>query len=165
MTEAMISESVEDYLEAIFQINQQQQVSRPKDICKMLNVTAPSVTKALKLLAQLGFVNYAPFGMVTLTPAGEKAAKDVVHRHEGLSSFLVNVLGVDEKRASETACKMEHIIAPDIIERFISYSKFVQNSDLCGPEFFKKFLKFASRKNASTKSTKSKSSKSSRKEQ
>lgn len=121
-----ISDSMEDYLEAIFRIVAEQKVARPKDICLALGVKAPSVTKALHWLSEHGLVNYAPFELITLTEKGQKAARDVVRRHEALREFFVQVLSIDEKRADKAACKMEHSISSDILERLIQYSEFVQ---------------------------------------
>lgn len=112
MTEATLSESLEDYLEAIFHIVHLKQAARPKDIAKRLRVGNSSVTNALKALAARDLVNYAPYDIVTLTRAGEKAAQDVVRRHESLREFFVKVLAADPKLAEAAACRMEHAIPP-----------------------------------------------------
>lgn len=123
-----ISESMEDYLEAIFHIVGDQQVARPKDIGKALGVTGPSVTKALHWLANHGLVNYAPFELITLTDKGMKVAREVVRRHVALRNFFINVLAIDEKQADEVACKMEHSISTVILERLTQYAEFVQTT-------------------------------------
>ena len=122
----IITTSMEDYLEAIFHIIREKNVARSKDICQALNVSAPSVTKALKVLAERKLVNYAPRELITLTDAGRKAAQDVIYRHEALCDFLITVLHIDETEADETACKMEHNVSLDVIKRIILYSEFVQ---------------------------------------
>ncbi len=121
-----LSSSMEDYLEAILHITEQQKVARPKDISKEMGVTAPSVTKALQWLSKHSLVNYVPFGLVTLTKTGERVARRVARRHEVLHDFLVQVLAVDEKSAQEAACKMEHAISGDILERLIKYLEFIE---------------------------------------
>ncbi len=138
MSEA-ISDSMEDYLEAIFHIICDQKVARPKDIGQALGVTGPSVTKALRWLAEHGLVNYAPFELVTLTEEGRKAAEEVVRRHESLRDFFVHVLAVDEKRADEAACRMEHSISADILERLLQYAEFVQVCPRGGSKWIKGF--------------------------
>jgi DtxR family transcriptional regulator, Mn-dependent transcriptional regulator len=138
MAEA-ISDSMEDYLEAIFHIISSQKVARPKDIGQALEVTGPSVTKALRWLSEHGLVNYAPFELVTLTDAGQEKAKEIVRRHEALRDFFVQVLAVDEKRADEVACKMEHSISSDILERLIQYSEFIQVCPRGGSKWIKGF--------------------------
>jgi DtxR family transcriptional regulator, Mn-dependent transcriptional regulator len=138
MNEA-ISSSMEDYLEAIFNIVHEHKVARPKDISQALGVTGPSVTKALRWLSDHGLVNYAPFELITLTDEGRKAAKDVVRRHQALKDFFIQVLTVDAKEADEAACKMEHCISPAILERFIQYAEFVQVCPRGGSKWIKGF--------------------------
>jgi DtxR family Mn-dependent transcriptional regulator len=122
----VLTASLEDYLEVIFQIIADKQAVRPKDIAKRLKVSNPSVTGALRSLAGKELINYAPYDVITLTPAGKKAALDVIRRHEVLHDFLVNVLAIDERAADEAACKMEHSIPKDILERLIQFVEFVE---------------------------------------
>lgn len=125
---AVLTESLEDYLEAIFQIISEKKVVRPKDIAARLRVSGASVTGALRSLAVKELVNYAPYDEITLTSAGRAAAKDVVRRHEVLRDFFVKVLAVEESHADQTACRMEHSIPRDILEKFVRFVEFV---DLC----------------------------------
>ncbi len=122
-----ISASLEDYLEAIHLIEKQQGSVRSKEIREHLQVSGPSVTEALQLLAEKGFVNYTPYEKVTLTEKGKSIAKDVLHRHETLRDFFIEVLGIDPKIADEGACKMEHAASPVIIERVIKYTHYLRN--------------------------------------
>lgn len=127
MTEAMqISASLEDYMEAIYHIVQEKQAAKPKDVAERLKVANSSVTGALKILAEKALINYAPYDIVTLTPAGKTYAADVVRRHEVLRDFLINVLAVDFKAADEAACRMEHATPKPILERLIQFAEFVQ---------------------------------------
>ncbi|MFW6303384.1 MAG: DtxR family transcriptional regulator [Candidatus Sumerlaeota bacterium] len=139
MVQEAISDSMEDYLEAIFHIVGSQKVARPKDIGQALGVTGPSVTKALRWLSEHGLVNYAPFELVTLTDAGQEKAKEIVRRHEALRDFFVQVLAVNEERADEVACQMEHSISSDILERLIQYSEFIQVCPRGGSKWMKGF--------------------------
>jgi DtxR family transcriptional regulator, Mn-dependent transcriptional regulator len=112
-----LSASLEDYLEAIFHIIEDKQAARAKDIVERLGVHNSSVTQALRALAERGLVNYAPYDLVTLTEAGHAAAADVVEKHQALRAFLVEVLGLDNARAEEDACRLEHGISQDVLER------------------------------------------------
>ncbi|NOY68727.1 MAG: DtxR family transcriptional regulator [Deltaproteobacteria bacterium] len=123
---AVLSESLEDYLEAIFHIIAEKQAARAKDISRQLKVAGSSVTGALRSLAKKGLINYAPYDLITLTPAGRKAAKDVVRRHEALRDFFVNVLAVGYAEADEAACRIEHVISKNILERLIQFAEFVE---------------------------------------
>ncbi len=121
-----ISSSSEDYLEAIYLICREQGEARSKDIMQHLNVSGPSVTEALQLLSKKGLVNYYPYEAITLTAEGEEVAVDVLHRHETLRDFFVEVLGIDEKLADDGACKMEHAASREIIDRIVKYTKYLQ---------------------------------------
>jgi len=126
MTSAALSASLEDYLEAIYHIVRDKRAARPKDISAFLAVASSSVTGALKALAERKLVNYAPYDIVTLTPSGEEAARDVVRRHESLREFFVKVLAVDGELAEEAACTMEHNIPPELVDRIIRFVEFIE---------------------------------------
>ncbi|OPY86890.1 MAG: Transcriptional regulator MntR [Syntrophaceae bacterium PtaU1.Bin231] len=123
---AVLTASLEDYLESIFHIIAEKQVARPKDIAGRLEVSYASVTGALRALADRGLINYTPYDVVTLTIKGKSAAEEVVRRHQALRNFFVNVLAVGEKDADDAACKMEHSIPDVILERFIQFARFVE---------------------------------------
>lgn len=125
---AVLTASLEDYLEAIFQIVAEKDAVRPKDIAARLSVSGASVTGALRSLAGKELINYAPYDVITLTTAGRAAARDVVRRHEVLRDFFVKVLAVEESHADQAACRMEHSIPREILERFVRFVEFV---DLC----------------------------------
>ncbi len=121
-----LSASLEDYLEAIFLICRGEGDARSKKIKEHLQVSGPSVTEALQLLAEKGLVNYAPYEGITLTPQGKSIAQDVLHRHETLRDFFINVLGVDAKLADEGACRMEHVVSANVIDRMVKYTKYLK---------------------------------------
>lgn len=134
-----LSASLEDYLEAIFHIVSENQAARVKDISKRLQVNMSSVTGALKSLAEKGLVNYAPYELITLTEEGKKIAADVARRHEVLQDFFVKVLSVEESLADQTACKMEHEIPREILERFIQFIEFVEICPRGGADWIEGF--------------------------
>jgi len=138
----MVSDSLEDYLEAIFHIASEKQAARAKDIAQRLQVKASSVTGALRLLAEKGLVNYAPYDLITLTPEGKKIAKDIVFRHKALREFFTKVLAVGHKEADATACKMEHAVPPNIVDRLIKFVEFVERCPRCGERWIGKFDSF-----------------------
>jgi DtxR family Mn-dependent transcriptional regulator len=128
MTDAVLSESLEDYLEAIFHIVAAKQAARASDISDRLGVKRSSVTGALRALAERGLVNYAPYDIITLTEAGRAEAMDVVHRHGVLRDFFVEVLGMDEALADEAACGMEHHAGKVLLGRLAHLAQFVCGS-------------------------------------
>ncbi|MBW1940390.1 MAG: metal-dependent transcriptional regulator [Deltaproteobacteria bacterium] len=136
-----LSASMEDYLETIFHIVVEKQAARAKDIAKRLDVNNSSVTGALRSLSEKGFINYAPYDLITMTEKGKKHAEDIVRRHEALRDFFVKILCIEETEAEDTACKMEHSISRTVLDRLIQFVEFV---DLCprgGEEWLKSFWK------------------------
>jgi DtxR family transcriptional regulator, Mn-dependent transcriptional regulator len=121
-----LSASLEDYLEAIFHLSASDEGARAKDIAHRLQVRSPSVTGALRALAQRGLVNYAPYDAITLTSEGRSAATEVVRKHEVFRDFLVNVLSVERSEAESAACDMEHAIPKSILERLVQFAEFVE---------------------------------------
>ncbi|MDO4550505.1 MAG: iron dependent repressor, metal binding and dimerization domain protein [Planctomycetia bacterium] len=122
-----LTESLEDYLEAIYLIIQEKQVARPKDIASQMKVTNASVTGALRTLAERELIHYAPYDYVTFTPKGHEVAEEIYSRHVQLKTFLRDFLGVEDKRAGEVACRMEHAISRDILDKLVRFATFVQN--------------------------------------
>jgi len=137
-----ITSSMEDYLEAIFHISREHKVARAKQIAERLNVAMSSVPGALKHLAQHGLVNYDPYEYVTLTEEGRKIASDVVWRHNVFKSFLMNVLSVPEALAEETACRMEHAITGEVMERFLCFGEFIESCPRTGSDWLKDFNRY-----------------------
>jgi DtxR family Mn-dependent transcriptional regulator len=127
-TGQLLTASQEDYLEAIFHVASEKQAARAKDIARRLKVNSSSVTGALRVLAEKGLINYAPYDVITLTPQGKIIAKDVVRRHEVLRDFFVRVLRIDPVEADEGACKAEHAFPRSIMDSLI---KFVEFLDVC----------------------------------
>ena len=89
-----LSASLEDYIEAIYNIVAEKQKARSKDIAACLNVSGASVTEALRSLSKKGLINYAPYAAITMTSKGRTVAKDVVRRHNALKQFFMDVLGI-----------------------------------------------------------------------
>jgi len=125
MARRKLSASLEDYLEAIHHIESEKGAARAKDIAERVGVSRPSVTGALKTLAERELVNYAPYDVITLTAGGKAAAKDVVRRHTVLREFFTKVLAAGEQEANEAACKMEHAVPPAILQRFVEFAKYI----------------------------------------
>ena len=121
-----LSATLEDYLEAIYQLVKTRKVARVGAIAEKVSVHKSTVTAALHSLAKQGYVNYTPYKPVTLTPAGKKLGAKVYKRHKSLHRFLRDVLDIDTEEAEETACKMEHVIPPHIIKRFSAFADFVE---------------------------------------
>lgn len=116
-----LSANMEDYLEAVSFCANDKGVARVSDIRDMLGVKTPSVTGAVKALAETGYVIHQPYGGIELTAKGRRAAEDVKKRHAILSRFLRQVLGVSPKTADMDACKMEHAVSRETLEKLHAY--------------------------------------------
>lgn len=125
-TGAQLSRSMEDYLEAIYNLKVRSQVARVKDIAREMNVRMPSVTGAIRGLAEKGLVKHQPYESVELTQAGLTRARGVAHRHSAVREFLIGVLGLAERDAETEACGLEHAIAPDTLDRLVKFVDFVR---------------------------------------
>lgn len=139
---ANLSASLEDYLEAIFDLAGDSNVARSKDIARALGVAKPSVTGALKLLAEKGLVNYRPYGYVTLTESGTAVAATVARKHNIIKSFFVEVLGIDSTLAQNAACKAEHALGPQIVSKLLYFIEFVTRNDKKGSNLANGFKQF-----------------------
>ena len=138
-TKEALSANMEDYLEAIFHISAEKKAARAKDIAERLNVKKSSVTGALRTLSEKGYVNYAPYDIITLTADGQELAKDVVRRHETLKDFFVKILLLDDAEAEEASCKIEHAISEKIVDRIINFVEFMEICPRGGREWLKGF--------------------------
>lgn len=116
-----ITPAMEDYLEAILDLAGEGGIARARDIASSMKVSRPSVTGALRHLAEHGLVNYRPYEVITLTPAGAEAAERVRRRHEALSRFLRDVLGVPAATAERDACRIEHGLSRGTVARLVAF--------------------------------------------
>lgn len=137
-----LSASQEDYLEAICHIAREKGAARAKDLSRWLKVTNSSVTGALQALAHKGLINYAPYDVITLTPKGRSAAENVISRHDVLRQFFTKVLVVDEDLAQEAACRMEHAMPAEILERFVRFFEFLEHCPHRSGRWVKAFRHF-----------------------
>jgi len=127
-TKAQLSPSMEDYLEAIYNLKIRSQVARVKDIARELDVKMPSVTGAIQSLATKGLVKHEPYEYVELTEEGLDRARGIAHRHAAVKEFLVRVLGLPEAEAESEACGIEHAIRSETLERLLKFVDFVRES-------------------------------------
>lgn len=123
----LLTESLEDYLEAIAELSSANGHAHTKEIAEKLNVKMPSVTSALRQLAQLGYIIYNTHYPVELTPAGEALAARVVARHKILKRFFNEILGIPADGASEAACHLEHLIDEETAAKFVLFSEAIEN--------------------------------------
>ena len=129
-----LSQSLEDYLEIIYNEINKNNAVKAIDISRQLNVSRASVTEALNKLAEKGYINYAKYGSVEITKKGIDKAKEIVLRHNELTSFFIN-MGIEAKEAEITACKIEHVISKEISDKILVFNKYCKDN----PDFKKIF--------------------------
>ncbi len=105
-----LAESGEMYLETIYVLSKEKDVVHSVDVSEHMGYSKPSVSRAIGLLKNGGYVTMAEDGALTLTSAGLEVAEKIFERHTILTALLV-YLGVDPAVAAEDACKMEHDIS------------------------------------------------------
>ncbi|MBN1974119.1 MAG: metal-dependent transcriptional regulator [Sedimentisphaerales bacterium] len=135
-----LSASLEDYLEAIYNLTGENNITRSKDIAEQLSVSRASVTGALRALKEKKLVNYQPYDYISLTESGRTAAAEIANKHEILKSFFIEILDVNIEAAQKAACKAEHALGPDIIARLLCFVEFLGNTK--GQNLIKEFKKF-----------------------
>jgi Mn-dependent DtxR family transcriptional regulator len=116
-----LHQSGEDYLEAILMLREKNGAARAVDVARKLGVTRPSVSHALTLLKEQGYIQIEKSSFLKFTPKGEEKAKEVYGRHQHLTDFLVLTSGVSPERAEENACRIEHIIDEDVYEGILRF--------------------------------------------
>lgn len=119
----ILTESREDYLEAIAELIAVNGHAHTKEIARKLNVKMPSVTSALHQLQEMGYIIYNSHYPVILTASGKALADSVIRRHQVLKKFFSDILGLNPDKASETACRIEHSVDEETISRFILFSE------------------------------------------
>ena len=117
-----IHESGENYLEKILMLSQSQEKVRAIDLCAALGFSRPTVSVMLRELRGNGFVTTAANGGLALTPAGEAVARRIYERHLLIAEALM-ALGVSRETALEDACKIEHDISEETVEKLREFLK------------------------------------------
>ena len=110
-----LHESAEMYLETIYELSQKQSSVRSIDVAEAMGYSKPSVSRAVGLLKQGGYLVMDKDGFLTLTESGIAIAKKIFERHTILSLMLTS-LGVSKETAAEDACKIEHVISDETFD-------------------------------------------------
>ena len=122
-----LGRSGEDYLEAILVVWKKAGEVRSVDIARELSVSKPSVSRAVGLLREGGFINIDDDGFITFTQAGRIVAESIYERHVVLTEWLTD-LGVDSELAAEDACRIEHDVS---IESFAKLKEHIRKCKEC----------------------------------
>ncbi len=118
--EKKIYESGEDYLETILILHQRIGEVRSIDVVREMELSKPSVSRAMGILRQGGFINIDENGYITLTEAGREVAETIYERHRFFTSWLVEI-GVDPQVAAKDACRLEHVISAESFSKMKAF--------------------------------------------
>jgi len=118
----LLTDSNEDYLEAILILKIKNGKVRSVDIAKHLNVSKPGVNKAMNILKESGLIDKDHYGDVYLTEKGEEIANRIYKKHTTIKEFLLK-LGVDEETSDIDCCKIEHVISEETFKAIQNYLK------------------------------------------
>ena len=121
MDKKKLSSNMEDYLEAIAFLKKERGIARVKDIAFMLRVKNSSVNAALKTLSNMNLVMHERYGYAELTAEGIQLASEVQNKHDILVKFLCGFLNVDPAVAREDACKMEHALSQESLNKLTRF--------------------------------------------
>ena len=115
-----VLESGEMYLEAILVLAKKSGYVRSIDVSEYLGYSTPSVSRAMGILREGGYILKEKDGAISLTDSGKKLAETIYERHTVLSELLIR-LGVDEKTATDDACRIEHVISDESFQAIKQY--------------------------------------------
>lgn len=130
-----LSASLEDYLEVICNLLETSDCVKAVEISRKLNISRASVSEALNKLAEKGLIFYEGHKGITITEQGLSKAREVISKHNTLTSFFENVLCLTKEESENNACKIEHVITPEFFNRLKDFQAFCESQ----PKFIEKF--------------------------
>ncbi|MBW1802851.1 MAG: metal-dependent transcriptional regulator [Deltaproteobacteria bacterium] len=142
LTQKPLTPAMEDYLEAIYSLGKEKRAVRVKDIARRLGVKMPTVTNMLKTLSDREYIDYQKYEYIDLTGEGADVGREIHRRHRVLRGFLTDILNINLVTADEEACKMEHAISTETLERFVEFMAFVQSCPRTGANWLDRFEEY-----------------------
>ena len=124
-----MSPSLEQYVEAIAHLLTKDKVCSVSDIAAEVQVSRPAASRAVRELSGQKLVKHKSYGYVDLTPLGQNIADLLTERHETLYEFLVKVLLMEEDWADQEACRLEHHVDDNLVERLRLLTRFLSERD------------------------------------
>ncbi|GAX89214.1 transcriptional regulator MntR [Effusibacillus lacus] len=130
----MLTPSMEDYLEKIYELMKEKGYARVSDIASSLSVQPSSVTKMIQKLDEQNYVTYEKYRGIILTPRGEQLGRNMKQRHKMLEGFL-RMLGVSEETIEKDVEGIEHHVSPGTMNSLRSLVLFFEDYPECLEEF------------------------------
>ena len=138
-----LSESLEKYLLAIYEIVKDSKAARVRDVARYLKIGGPATSDAVKTLALRGYIHYIPYGVITITEKGRKRAEEKISRHKTIRNFLEKVLLIEEKQIDKCAKSIEYSMPEDVLEKFIRFLNFMETCSCKEPKWVKSYKHYA----------------------
>ena len=130
-----LSASLEKYLLAIFNISKNNSNIIVKDVSKYLGYGGATTATAIKTLAKSGLINYVPYGNITLTKEGIEYIRLKLYRHNTISNFLNQVLGIEKTSADKNASAIEYSMTQDVLIKFVNFLDFMKQCSCKEPKW------------------------------
>ncbi|PLV56642.1 metal-dependent transcriptional regulator [Thermotoga sp. SG1] len=140
-----LTPALEDYLSVIQEILQNQPAARVSVIARKMGVSLPSVTNAMKRLAELGYVEYEKYGYITLTEKGKRKARSLRGSQNRLRNFFFYVMGIPSPTAEKLARHFSHFLDARTRSRFKKFYDIMVNFDESRVQELKEFLEESKR--------------------
>ena len=132
-----LTESLETYLTAVFDLLEQKNTIKVKDIANYLDIGGPSTADAIKKLQKKGFINYVPYGDITLTGKGIELVTLKKYRHNTIVKFLNKVLNIQPDEAEKNAKAVEYSMTQDVLIKFVAFLDFMEQCSCKEPKWVK----------------------------
>lgn len=126
----MLTKSLEDYLEFIFNSLEENKILKAIDIANYFKISRASVSEALIRLTEANLIIYHGRNGIELTNEGKKQAKRIIKKHEILSNFFFEILNLPKETSSSSACKIEHVIEEEVISRLEEFTVFCRLNNI-----------------------------------
>lgn len=132
-----LTKSLETYLLAIDSLLKTKDSIIVKDVAKYLNFGGATTADAIKKLKTKGYINYEPYGNITLTELGKNTVLLKKYRHNTITKFLNKVLDINSLKAEENADVIEYSIDNDVLVRFVHFLDFMEQCSCSEPKWIK----------------------------
>lgn len=140
--EKKLTESLEKYLLAIYEIVKTNQAARVKDVSNYLKIGGPATSDAVKTLAQRGYINYVPYGIITISPKGLQKAEEKILRHKTILNFLEKVLLIESEKVETSSTQIEYSMPEDVLDKFVQFLSFMEKCSCKEPKWVKSYKYF-----------------------
>lgn len=137
-----ITSNMQDYLKAILIIEDENKITRAKDIALKLDVKSSSVNSAVKYLASKELITYEKYGYIQLTKKGREVANTIKAKNDAIYEFLTEILFIEPNIAEDESCNIEHNISNETFKRLTEFCNFIKSDDLKSgiTKAFKRYL-------------------------